>query len=118
MAAYASRCTTCEQTVPAGHATCVHCGCPDDASGTDASRFRERYENSDAVRSRCTYRCAKCDHHLHAAGALRGPGGFFSAAFELASERFRYIACRRCGFTEFYRTDLAVGSQVADLLVG
>ncbi|WP_460834769.1 zinc ribbon domain-containing protein [Lysobacter humi (ex Lee et al. 2017)] len=64
------------------------------------------------------FRCPKCDHHLHVAGELRAAGGAFSSAFEISSEKFKYIACRACGYTEFYRADLSIGSQVVDLLVG
>ena len=64
------------------------------------------------------FRCPKCDHHLYVAGELRGAGGVFSAAFELSTEKFKYISCRKCGYTELYRADLSIGSQVFDLLVG
>ena len=118
MANYDWRCGACEQTVPAGHSACVRCGCPEDASRAEVDQHFATYEISDAMRAKSAFRCSKCDHHLHVSGEIRSGGGFFSSALEVATEKFKYIACRRCGFTEFYRADLSVGSQVADLLLG
>src|SRR5688500_16046835 len=118
MADYDWRCGACDQAVPAGSSVCVHCGCPENANAAVAERHLKAYENSAEGRAQSVFRCPKCVHHLHIVGELRAAGGFFSAAFEVSTEKFKYIACRACGYTEFYRADLSIGSQVADLLVG
>jgi uncharacterized protein len=60
--------------------------------------------------------CVKCNHTGKRRGEFRAAGGFFSAMFDVATERFVYGSCARCGHTEFYNKRLGGGSKVLDFL--
>ena len=48
---------------------------------------------------------------------MRAEGGFWSAAFDVATNRFTAVSCENCGFTELYRTNVGAGSKIFDFLV-
>lgn len=60
--------------------------------------------------------CAKCGATERKSGEFRAAGGFLSTFFDVATERFTYVSCARCGYTEFYNGRLGTGSRVADFL--
>lgn len=62
--------------------------------------------------------CPKCSGDMSVRGELRGSAGGISAVFELSNARFDYVSCVRCGYTEFYRSDVSGVGQLADLFVG
>lgn len=64
------------------------------------------------------YCCSKCGHNIGRVGELRGSGGFVSAVFEVQTERFSYIACGRCSYTEFYQCEASALGMLFDFLVG
>lgn len=51
-------------------------------------------------------------------GETRNSGGILSSVFEVETEKFSFIACARCGFTEFYRCDRNVLRAIFDLEIG
>lgn len=83
-----------------------------------AAEYLESYANSDAVRNMSEYRCPKCDHHRRITGEIRAPGDAVSSAFDVATEKFSYVSCNACGYTEFYRKHASIGSTTMDLLIG
>lgn len=64
------------------------------------------------------WRCQKCECTAKDLGELRAYGGFWSSFFDVSTRRFKSVSCKRCGFTEFYRADIASSSKVFDLLGG
>lgn len=60
--------------------------------------------------------CVKCGHVGKKSGEFRAAGGFLSSFFDVATERFVYWSCTRCGHTEFYNRRLGGGSKVVDFL--
>lgn len=64
------------------------------------------------------YSCAKCGGSAAETGQIRTAGGALSAMFDVASEKFTYVSCARCGYTEFWRGELGAGDVAADLVVG
>lgn len=62
--------------------------------------------------------CAKCGSLKRQTGEFRASGGFFSAFFDFATERFNYVSCANCGYTEFYNGRLGTGSRIVDFLGG
>jgi predicted nucleic-acid-binding Zn-ribbon protein len=115
---YNWECQACENTVAAGNESCTTCGCPASCSGREIDSYKEKYMNSDAVRNKSKFRCAKCDYHLSNTGAFRAAGGSLSAAFDLATESFNYVSCNKCGYTEFYKSRVSGAAFVADVLLG
>jgi predicted nucleic-acid-binding Zn-ribbon protein len=60
--------------------------------------------------------CAKCRSTEHKSGEFRASGGLLSSFFDFATERFTYVSCVRCGYTEFYNARLGTGSRILDFL--
>ena len=49
------------------------------------------------------YECSKCKHREAETGKIRTTGDGASRYMILQNQKFGYIACANCGFTEFYR---------------
>lgn len=62
--------------------------------------------------------CGKCGSLKRETGEFRASGGLLSAFFDFATERFNYVSCGSCGYTEFYNARLGTGSRVVDFLGG
>lgn len=62
--------------------------------------------------------CPKCGSVERKTGAFRASGGGLSAFFNFATEKFTYVSCANCGYTEFYSAKLGMGSRVIDFLGG
>ena len=62
------------------------------------------------------YTCPKCSGTEYTRNEMRAEGGFWSAAFDVATNRFTAVSCSRCGYTELYRTDVGTGAQLFDFL--
>lgn len=62
--------------------------------------------------------CPKCASVARKTGQFRASGGGVSAYFNFATERFTYVSCANCGYTEFYNSKLGLGSRIIDFLGG
>jgi predicted nucleic-acid-binding Zn-ribbon protein len=62
--------------------------------------------------------CSKCRHTKFHAGEVRGTGGLASSLFNVQSEKFSYVACAACGYTELYKKPLSDLQKVFDFLAG
>ena len=60
--------------------------------------------------------CKKCRSALRKTGEFRASGGLISSFFDFATERFTYVSCGGCGYTEFYNVKLGTGSRIVDFL--
>jgi predicted nucleic-acid-binding Zn-ribbon protein len=49
---------------------------------------------------------------------VRGTGGLASSLFNVQSEKFSYVACAACGYTELYKKPLSDLQKVFDFLAG
>lgn len=65
-----------------------------------------------------SFRCAKCNGESCTVGELRAAGGLVSSVLDVSANKFKYVSCETCGYTEFYRADLSSGAQIFDFLVG
>ena len=115
---YDWRCQACDTVVSAGNSDCTTCGCPASCNANEVEQYKQKYMNSDAVRSQSDYRCFKCDHHLYTKGSFRASGGGVSEIFDVATENFAYVSCKSCGYTEFYKKSISNTAFVADILFG
>jgi uncharacterized protein len=64
------------------------------------------------------FSCMKCQSALFKSGELRGSGGALSSIFDVSTEKFFYVSCANCGFTEFYRGGIGSGTKAADFWMG
>jgi uncharacterized protein len=62
--------------------------------------------------------CVKCQGTQFIAGELRGTGGLASSLFNIQSEKFTYVSCATCGYTELYKRELSDLQKVFDFLAG
>ena len=62
------------------------------------------------------FACSKCGGSEYSRKEMRAEGGFLSAAFDVSTNRFVAVSCKRCGFTELYRKDIAGAAKVFDFL--
>ena len=62
--------------------------------------------------------CPKCNCPTRDTGEIRASGGFWSSFFDVSTNRFAYVSCTRCKYTEFYKTNLSGLSKVIDFLGG
>jgi len=60
--------------------------------------------------------CRKCRSTERKTGEFRASGGLISSFFDFATERFTYVSCGGCGYTEFYNQRLGTGSRIIDFL--
>lgn len=62
--------------------------------------------------------CPKCGSTERKTGEFRASGGGLSAFFNFSTERFNYVSCGHCGYTELYNVRLGMGSRIIDFLGG
>jgi predicted nucleic-acid-binding Zn-ribbon protein len=60
--------------------------------------------------------CKKCGSKERKTGEFRASGGLISSFFDFATERFTFVSCGKCGYTEFYNQKLGNGSRIIDFL--
>ena len=68
--------------------------------------------------AKLTFTCAKCGHEDYEVSDLSVTGGIMSRMVNPQSRRLSAVTCRRCSYTEFYRTDSGALRKVFDLSVG
>lgn len=60
------------------------------------------------------YTCPKCNSKDYKVGEMRATGGFWTKIFNIQSEKFTSVTCKRCSYTEFYKTSTKALSNVFD----
>ncbi len=60
------------------------------------------------------FTCAKCGNTLYEVGEFRAAGGFLSKLFDVQSKRFTTVTCKKCQYTEIYRTDSSTIGNIFD----
>lgn len=60
------------------------------------------------------YKCPKCQSTEYKTGELRATGGFWSKVFDVQNEKFSYISCLKCTYTEFYKSSTSALSNIFD----
>ena len=64
--------------------------------------------------NRPNYHCLRCDHTEFDQGEMRATGGMLSKFFNIQTEKFISITCRRCQFTEFYKRKSSTAGNIFD----
>ena len=62
--------------------------------------------------------CPKCGAYGKELGEFRAAGGFWSSFFDYSNKRFRFLSCKKCGYTEFYNSSVSGASKFFDFLAG
>ncbi|WP_097026360.1 zinc ribbon domain-containing protein [Clostridium peptidivorans] len=64
------------------------------------------------------YICPKCGNNEYEADQFQATGGNFAKIFDVQNKKFTTISCKRCGYTELYKTRSSDGWNVLDFLIG
>ena len=64
------------------------------------------------------WQCPKCSHHAYEVGQFTATGGWFSKVFDIQNKKFSTVTCKKCSFTEVYKTASSKLGQVFDFLIG
>ncbi len=60
------------------------------------------------------WQCPKCENHDFDTGQFAATGGGLTKFFNIQNKRFTTVTCRRCSYTEIYRTETSALGNVLD----
>jgi predicted nucleic-acid-binding Zn-ribbon protein len=63
------------------------------------------------------YQCPKCGSRDYELGEIRAVGGFWTKLFDIQTQRFTTVTCKRCRFTELFRTPSKKFGNVIDFFI-
>ena len=109
-------CSACGFEMLQEHEICLRCSCPRNADETLILKLREKFDHSREPHQKVAFHCAKCGGHEKESGELRASGGVLSSMFDISTNRFYFVTCRSCGYTEFYRADIGSFGLAAEFL--
>lgn len=64
------------------------------------------------------YICPKCGCQEYECDQFQATGGNFSKIFDVQNKKFITISCKKCGYTELYKTQSSMGWNILDFLIG
>jgi len=99
MLSYNWSCPVCDITNAADSDKCAKCGSPAFLNATEIEARRTAF----MANSKKQFTCTKCGHHAFKSGEVQVAGGILGRMFEVDADRFTYVACEKCRFTEFYQ---------------
>ena len=71
------------------------------------------------MKQQIDWRCSKCNHHECEIGKFAATsGGIFTKIFNVQNKKFSTISCKRCQFTEIYKTTTSKLANIFDFLSG
>ena len=70
-----------------------------------------------ATQTKLPFTCRRCGHGKYETGEIRTAGGLWSSWFDFDTQRFSFVACTKCQYTEFYRVRLGQLGRVVDFLL-
>jgi len=60
------------------------------------------------------YICPKCGNTTYETDEFRATGGMLSKLFDVQNKKFTTVSCRRCRYTELYKTDSSTLGNIFD----
>ena len=64
------------------------------------------------------WQCPKCNHHDCEVGQFAATGGGITRFFNIQNKKFSTVSCKRCHFTEIYKTTASKLTNIFDFLIG
>ena len=65
------------------------------------------------------WQCPKCNHHQYNVGKFAATGGgIFTKVFNIQNKKFSTVSCKKCHFTEIYKTTTSKLANVFDFFTG
>lgn len=60
------------------------------------------------------YTCPKCGHKFYDIGQMRATTNLFTKLFNIQNAKFTSMTCKKCSYTEFYKTKSSKIANVFD----
>ena len=60
------------------------------------------------------YKCPKCSNRTYEVDQMQATGGTFSKLFNIQNKSFTSVTCKKCSYTEFYKTQTSKITNVFD----
>lgn len=64
------------------------------------------------------YVCPKCENTSYESDEFQATGGNFAKIFDIQNKKFITISCKKCGYTELYKSTTSGGWNILDFLMG
>lgn len=64
------------------------------------------------------YNCPKCGHKQCETGEIYAAGSIMTKIFNIQNRKFTTLTCKKCTYTEFFKTDMKNINNVVDLFIG
>lgn len=64
------------------------------------------------------YVCPKCGGQQYDSDNFQATGGNFAKMFDVQNKKFTTISCKKCGYTELYKSQSSDGWDILDFLMG
>lgn len=64
------------------------------------------------------YICPKCGNTSYESDQLQATGGNLAKIFDVQNKKFITISCKKCGYTELYKSTTSDGWNILDFLMG
>lgn len=61
-----------------------------------------------------SYKCPKCGNTEYDVDQIRTTGGGFSKIFDVQNKKFVAVSCKRCRYTELYKSETTALGNIFD----
>jgi len=63
------------------------------------------------------YKCIKCGCEEFESDQFQATGGNFAKIFDVQNKKFITVSCKKCGYTELYKSNTDAGMNILDFLM-
>ena len=63
------------------------------------------------------YKCIKCGCEEYETDQFQATGGSFSKILDIQNKKFITVSCRKCGYTELYKSNTTAEMNILDFLL-
>ncbi|RCU58922.1 GTP-binding protein [Oceanihabitans sediminis] len=60
------------------------------------------------------YTCPKCANTTYELDQIQATGGLFTKLFNIQNKKFTSVTCKKCTYTEFFKTKSSAISNIFD----
>lgn len=60
------------------------------------------------------YKCEKCGCEEFESDQFQATGGSFAKILDIQNKKFTTISCKKCGYTELYKSETSAGMNIID----
>lgn len=64
------------------------------------------------------WKCIKCKCEEFEHDQFQATGGSFAKVFDIQNKKFITISCKKCGYTELYKSNTGASMNILDFLLG